>query len=181
MCLGTVHYIWILDHWNEEMEKKIAYGRSLWISKRFKGIIMLHCATRSTSSLKKTVNCESGNMWNLCLCKNTKYEKDKSTITISMAHTYSVRDWNKYDWKSLCIVCTWMICQIQILRKGVLFIFKEICPPPYCKIKFTPLVSWYSNNVTVWLEPELANGKGHRCAILQHSECKSLQSTLFLI
>lgn len=130
MCLGTVHYIWILDHWNEEMEKKIAYRRSHWISKRFKGIIMLHCATRSTSSLKKTVNCESGNMWNLCLCKNTKYEKDKSTITISMAHTYSVRDWNKYDWKSLCIICTWIICQIHILRKGVLFIFKEICPPP---------------------------------------------------
>lgn len=77
----------------------------------------------STSSLKKTVNCESGNMWNLCLCKNTKFEKDESTITISMAHTYSVY---KYDWKSLCIVCTWMICQIQILRKGVLFIFKEI-------------------------------------------------------
>lgn len=71
MCFGTVHYIWILDNWNEEMEKKIAYGRSHWISKRFKGIIMLHCATRSTSSLKKTVNCESGNMWNLCLCKKT--------------------------------------------------------------------------------------------------------------
>lgn len=86
MCLGTVYYIWIVDHWNEEMEKKIAYGCPRWISKRFKRIIMLRCATRSTSSLKKTLNCESGNMQSLCLCKNTTFEKHTSTITISMAH-----------------------------------------------------------------------------------------------